>query len=346
MDPLLRQISKFIKLIYVLVLLLVVYTAVLFYFTYYPPDPNRVAEIAKAEIVSWRPKAITDIPDTDKGKIIRQGYELILKTSEYIGPMADDASKRLAGNNLSCGNCHLAGGRKIGSGSFIGVANRFPQFRGRENKEGTLKERINGCMERSMSGKKLDEDSDEMNAMIAYMEWLSEDVPEDIEQLYKGYTSIELPEIKADTSIGHKLYELKCMICHGEKGLGQKMPGEIFTGYVYPPLGGQDTFNDGAGMNRVITAAEFIKSNMPFGATYDAPEVTDEEAYHIAAYINTFDRPSKAEKEADFPDKKLKPVSTPYGPWEDDFSAEQHKFGPFHPIMEYYQEKFGITKTK
>ena len=85
---------------------------------------------------------------------------------------------------------------------------------------------------------------------------------------------------------------------------------------------------------------------MPFGATYDAPMVTDEEAYHLAAYINTFERPSKPNKEDDFPDRKLKPVSTPYGPWEDKFSSEQHKFGPFPPIIEYYQKEYSIKKTK
>ena len=197
-----------------------------------------------------------------------------------------------------------------------------------------------------MAGKMLPIDSDEMKAIVAYMQWLSKDVPPDIEKLYKGYVKIQIPEQKADPIIGEKLYDLQCKHCHMEKGTGMKIPGERFTGYIYPPLGGHDTFNDGAGMNRVITAAQFIKGNMPFGATHDAPLVTDEEAYHLAAYINTFERPIKPNREDDFPDKKLKPVSTPYGPWEDDFSPEQHKFGPFQPIMEYYKKEYDIVKTK
>lgn len=296
---------------------------------------------------TWRPKSIeTDLPPGDEGAEIKFGYLLITKTSEYIGPLARSAEKRLAGNNLSCNNCHLNGGRKIGSGSFVGVYNRFPQFRGRENKIGTLEERINGCMERSMSGTALEEDSDEMQAMIAYMRWLSEEVPEDMEQLYKGYVSIEIPNIKADPAKGRQLYQKLCKHCHMDDGAGVEIYGDTFTGYLYPPIGGDDTFNDGAGMNRVITAAQFIKGNMPFGASYDAPQVTDEEAYHLAAYINTFPRPEKSNREADFPDKKLKPVSTPYGPWADPFSADQHKFGPFQPIMEYYKSEFDIVKTK
>jgi thiosulfate dehydrogenase len=303
---------------------------------------------AEKEVRSfWYPKSIeTDLPAGEKGAEIKFGYRLITKTSNYIGPLSKDPTKQYAGNNLSCNNCHLNAGRKIGSGSFVGVANRFPQFRKRENKMGTLKERVNGCMERSMNGNKMPEDCEEMEAIITYMEWLSEDVPEEIEKLYKGYVKFDIPNYKANPEIGAALYEEYCQRCHMNNGEGMKIPGDNFTGYINPPIGGHDSFNDGAGMNRVITAAEFIKGNMPFGATYDGPMVTDVEAFHLAAYINTFDRPSKENKQADFPDKKHKPVSTPYGPWEDDFSPEQHKFGPFPPMIDYYKKEFKITKTK
>jgi len=295
----------------------------------------------------WYPKSIeTDLPVGERGAEIKYGYLLITKTSDYIGPLSKDSTKHYAGNNLTCNNCHLNAGRKIGSGSFVGVANRFPQYRGREDKVGTLRERINGCMERSMNGRKMPEDCEEMNAIIAYIEWLSEDVNKDIGKLYEGYVKIAIPNRKADPKRGKELYILHCQHCHKENGEGKKIPGANFTGYIYPPIGGNDSFNDGAGMNRVITAANFIKGNMPFGASHDAPMVTDEEAYHLAAYINTFERPSKPNKEVDFPDKRRKPVSTPYGPWADDFPPEQHKFGPFQPIMTYYKEKYNINKTK
>lgn len=296
---------------------------------------------------SWHLKSIdTDLPTGDEGAQIKYGYLVINKTSEYIGPLANDENMRFAGNNLSCNNCHLNGGRKIGSGSFVGVYNRFPQFRGRENKIGTLEERINGCMERSMSGRKMPEDSEEMQAIIAYMKWLSEDIPPDLEKKFKGYLPIKIPEFKADTIIGKKLYEEQCMVCHQKDGTGQRIPGKTFSGYIYPPVGGRDSYNDGAGMNRVLTAAQFIKWNMPFGATHDNPILSDEQAYHIAAYINTFSRPRKANRQQDFPDKTKKPVSTPYGPWTDDFSAEQHKFGPFPPIIDYYKKEYNMKKTK
>ena len=322
------------------------FIGVIGFWTFHLAYPGIFHDQTTAEL-PWRPRSVeTDLPLGEVGAEIKYGYLLITKTSDQIGPLAKDKKMRFAGNNLTCNNCHLNAGRKIGSGSFVGVTNRFPQFRGRENKRGTMEERINGCMERSMSGSKIPEDGKEMQAMIAYMEWLSEDVPAELEKEYKGYVKIKIPNFKADPEKGKELYQIRCQLCHLENGEGWKIGGEEFSGYLYPPLGGDDTYNDGAGMNRVLTAAEFIKGNMPFGATKEDPLLTDEESYHIAAYINTFKRPIKENREADFPDKKLKPVSTPYGPWTDDFSAEQHKFGPFPPIIDFYKKEYDLVKTK
>lgn len=294
----------------------------------------------------WKPKSIaTDLGNEKKAALIKLGFDVITKTPELIGPMSKDIKKRFAGNNLTCQSCHLEAGTKPGSGSFVGVYNRFPQYRGREDKIGTLEERIDGCMERSMNGQKLPHNTLEMQGMIAYMKWLSEDVPEEKQDIYKGFVKVDLPEIKADLVAGKATFEQHCVVCHGNNGQGIR-PGENAM-YQFPPLWGNDSYNHGAGMHRVITAAEFIKGNMPFQqATYDKPVLTDMEAYNVAAYINSFDRPQKSNPEADFPDKKKKPVSTPYGPWADGFSAEQHKYGPFQPIMEFYKKEYGISKNK
>ncbi|MFY0593119.1 c-type cytochrome [Roseivirga sp.] len=295
---------------------------------------------------SWRPRnAQTDLGTSPRDNLVKYGYQVITETSKHIGPLAPEIKSRLAGNNLSCQSCHLDAGRKTGSASFVGVANRFPQFRGRENKMGNLIERVNGCMERSMDGEVLPEGSLEMQAIIAYMEWLSEDVPDDREEEFKGFAKVELPNEAADPVRGKEIYTKHCQTCHMEDGQGQR-PSETDK-YLYPPLWGNDSYNHGAGMHRVITAAQFIKGNMPYlEATLDNPVLTDEEAYHVAAYINSFERSQKSNPETDFPDKNLKPVSTPYGPWVDRFSPEQHKYGPFQPIMAWYEKELGIKKSK
>ncbi|MEK9788735.1 MAG: c-type cytochrome, partial [Flavobacteriaceae bacterium] len=241
---------------------------------------------------------------------------------------------------------HLNGGTLSGSASWIGVTTRYPQFRGRENKIGTIEERINGCMERSMNGQKLPEKGPQMTAIVAYMKWINTALPKLNKKEIKGYPPIKIPETAVDLNQGKMVYEKECALCHGEKGEGIPY-AENRRGYQYPPLWGEDSYNDGAGMHRVLTAAAFIKSNMPYlQADWENPKLTDEEAYHVAGYINSFQRPQKQNKSLDFPDRKRKPVSTPYGPWADNFSAEQHKFGPFPPIIDFYQATFGLTKTK
>lgn len=328
-----------LKMLLALISLLVLFLIVI------SVNPDLLVKKAK-DTGPWKPKSVlTDLEGEPKAALIKFGFELITKTPQLIGPMSSNPNKQFAGNNLTCQNCHLEAGTKPGSGSFVGVLNRFPQFSGRENRMGTLEQRVDGCMQRSMNGQPLPENSLEMKAIIAYIKWLSEDVPEEEEAKYKGYAKVKLPEVAADPLLGKLTFEKHCVVCHGDNGQGQR-PSENAL-YIYPPLWGNDTYNHGAGMHRVITAAEFIKGNMPYlQATWDNPVLSDEEAYHVAAYINSFDRPLKSNPEADFPEKHLKPVSTPYGPWTDDFTAEQHKYGPFQPIMKFYDEKYGIKKSK
>ncbi|MDG1572926.1 c-type cytochrome [Robiginitalea sp. M366] len=311
----------------------------------YTPD-SRVSlssmdPIRKLE--AWHPRDITQNA-TQAPSRVRKGYELVAHTADYLGPEAPDPEMRFTGNHMNCTSCHLKAGTQAGAASWVGVAARFPQFGGRSNRVGTLEDRINGCMERSMNGRKLPVDSEPMQAMVAYMEWLGEDLPEAEAAAYQGFPRLKIPEGAVDLQAGEAVYAKDCAVCHGAGGQGISKPD---GGYIYPPLWGPDSFNDGAGMHRVLTAAQFIKGNMPYGlATRESPVLTDEEAFQVAGYINSFDRPHKTGTEADYPDRTLKPVSTPYGPWADDFSPQQHQYGPFPPIIAYYKEYYNLTKTK
>ena len=85
-------------------------------------------------------------------------------------------------------------------------------------------------------------------------------------------------------------------------------------------------------MNRLINAANFVHSNMPQGADYLNPLLSTDDAWNVAAFVLSQPRPHKPGLEKDFPDRALKPVDTPYGPYLDGFSEQQHKYGPFAPI--------------
>lgn len=308
------------------------------------PDLFKSKKVSDAD---WQPKDVEkEMASGFLPQNVLYGYKLLSETQKYLGPQAEDPAMRHAGNNLSCTSCHLENGNHPGGASWAGVVERFPSFGGRSNSIGTIEDRINGCFERSMNGKKVGVDTREMKAMVSYMEWLAEDMPKEQKEYYAGFTDIEIPDVAVDLEFGKRVYDKDCAVCHQDDGQGMRS-ADFSEGYQFPPLWGKDTYNEGAGMHRVITSALFIKANMPSGvATKENPVLTDEEAYHVAGYINSFDRPTKSNKEADFPDKKLKPVSTPYGPWEDDFSAEQHKYGPYQPIIEYYKETYNISKNK
>jgi len=139
----------------------------------------------------------------------------------------------------------------------------------------------------------------------------------------------------ADPDRGRPIYLRACAGCHLEDGAGvlRSVPNPDF-GYVMPPLWGPDSFNDGAGMSRLITAANFVHLNMPHGTDYLNPQLTPEQAWDVAAYMVSQPRPQKAGLDKDFPNLLDKPVDTPYGPYADGFSAQQHKYGPFAPIRE------------
>lgn len=284
--------------------------------------------------------------NSQKDQQIKYGYDLITNTPKYFGSEAP-ADQRYAGNNLACKNCHLKSGKKAFSMPFIGVSGRFPQFLARENRVETLEDRINGCMERSLNGKPLAHDSKEMQAMVAYMNWLSRDIPSNYNLVGKGFAEIDIPNRAVNLAKGKRIYQSNCAACHGNNGEGENSQKDLPEGESFcPPLWGNASFNEGAGMARVITAARFIKGNMPFGTKASHPVLTDEEAFDVAGYINSFERPERANKEKDYPNLKLKPVSTPYPPYADDFPTKQHKFGPYPEIIDYYQNKYEIKKDK
>jgi len=285
---------------------------------------------------------VSALGNTPQELEIKLGFDIFQNSSKYIGPAGKKSQPVYAGNNLACANCHLLGGTKPYAAPLIGVVARFPQYRGREDKIGTIAERVNGCMERSMNGVALDSTGKEMKALISYMTWLGKYAADKGEYKGQGFLPLEIPDRAVNLEKGQSIFERNCAVCHGADGQGQMRKDSLR--YTYPPLWGPDSYNNRAGMTRVITAAQFIKANMPFGVTFDQPLLSDEDCYDVAGYINKQQRPEKQHLEKDFPNLKKKPVSTPYPPYADTFSIEQHQLGPFKPIMEYYKTTHNETK--
>jgi thiosulfate dehydrogenase len=301
-------------------------------------DQITAAERVVIDLTQWKPPDIGTVGDDPFGELVKYGYALFTNTANGIGPAVLDPAKRFAGNNLACQNCHLQAGTQSYAMPLVGVWGQFPQYRGREGAVDLLEERINGCMERSMNGQALLFESREMKAFSSYMRWLSTGIPDTARLVGAGTLQIKEPERAADLARGAEIYTQVCAACHGPGGLGMRAQDGLGLGYQFPPLWGPDSYNNGAGMSRLLTAAAYAMHNMPLGTRFDAPVLTDEQAYDVAGYIVSQNRPEKANLDKDFPIRLQKPIDTPYGPYADDFPKEQHKLGPFGPIRAKIKE--------
>jgi thiosulfate dehydrogenase len=263
------------------------------------------------------------------------GQQLLTDTVQLLGPNAADPALRYSGNGLACASCHIGAGADPGNLSLATSVTRYPRKSPRSASNETIQDRINGCMMRSMNGRALPDDSPEMIAMVSYLRFLTARDAGMGKSKRKASESpaFKTPARRADLEAGERVFKQRCAACHQDDGQGLPASSNRRDGYVFPPLWGPDSFNDGAGMHRVLTAAKFIKARMPLGRA----DLTDDEAFDVAAFINSKPRPEMANLAADFPDKTAKPVDTGYPPFADSFPLDQHRFGPFGPIEAYYK---------
>lgn len=242
---------------------------------------NEMSEKDETNIPEITPIEELD-PDDPLTKAIKYGQEIFNETNTVL--------PEYVGNELSCQSCHADGG--LGkSSTLVGVVADYPQYRGREGVVFTLEDRINGCFIRSMNGKMLPYDSEEMRALMAYFSHISKGVP--IGEERPWFQANEMKEIpEPDVVKGEELYVSKnCMTCHGENGEG-------IGPNTGPALWGDNSFNDGAGLTRLSKMAAYIKNNMPIGET---GTLTDQEAADLAAYILMHVRPQFEGVAEDFP---------------------------------------------
>ncbi|HEX6531519.1 MAG TPA: c-type cytochrome, partial [Nitrospira sp.] len=238
----------------------------------------------------FTPPSPESIPPGLRGEQIRMGYEVVVHTQRY--------AKRYVGNKLNCTNCHLDAGLNPNAASFVGLSTQYPEYSARVGRKITLGERINACFQRSLNGKPLPPDSSKLQAVIAYIEWLSQNVPRGSAVAWRGISRLS-PIRQPDPARGKAVFSKKCFFCHGSDGQGTM---------AAPPLWGPGSYSIAAEMGRISVAASFIKGNMPRGWGWT---VTDTEAFDVAAYMNGQPRPDIRGKESDWP-KGGKPEDSPY----------------------------------
>jgi thiosulfate dehydrogenase len=244
---------------------------------------NASAQVTAPE---FKPPPDSSIPSGPKGIAVQEGKKLVTETHQRL--------PKYVANGLNCTNCHLAGGTTANASPWVGIWGVFPEYRARSGKIISLQERVNDCFERSMNGKALPYNSAEMNNILAYMQWLSTNVPTGVSVKGRGFGPID-QKLEPDANHGKQVFAAKCASCHGADGQGAKTPAGA---YAVPPLWGKNSFNDGAGMARTYTAAAFVKHNMPLGQD---GMLTDQEAVDAAEFFTHQPRPVYPRKAKDWP---------------------------------------------
>lgn len=258
------------------------------------PAPAATAAGAAVQFTeaNWSPKREADIPNDSMGASIRRGLYLMRFTPESL--------PQFATSGLRCTSCHQDDGLKLTAAPLTGSHARFPKYMGRTGTTITLADRVNYCFTRSLAGNVLPLESREMTDLLAYMQFISQGVPTG----YKlaGHDGlISMPDtLDGNAARGEALYtEKTCVACHGADGAGMG---------VLPPLWGPKAYSIGASMSRIERAASFIYHNMP----QTAPgSLTHQEAFDLAAYINSKPRPDSPAKELDWPAGGA-PADVPY----------------------------------
>lgn len=240
----------------------------------------------KKVVQPFRIPDISSVPNDKSGESILRGKDYLEHTFEKL--------PQFVGAKINCTNCHLNSGKTQFAGPWIGVAARFPQYRSRSGKVDTLTDRVNDCFERSLNGSRLPEKSPEMTDIISYMTWLSKGyaIGQDIQG--SGMPKIVLDRLP-DLKTGRVIYEAKCASCHQSNGQGLYTANGQVT---FPALWGSKSFNIGAGMARLQTAAGFVKKNMPLG---QGGSLSDDEAWDVAGYFSQQNRPDFKNKSKDWP---------------------------------------------
>ncbi|MFM6947597.1 MAG: c-type cytochrome [Aquirufa sp.] len=285
--------------------------------TYVAPDSN-FSHLWSAPS-DWRMMYLSK----EEKELVLYGRELIAHTSEYLGP---NGSVQHSSNGMNCQNCHLKAGTQAWGNNYFAVQSTYPKFRARSGTKEDQFKRVNDCFQRSLNGQALLKESKEMKAILAYIKWLGSDIEKG--KVPKGAGIFKLKKLKraADPSKGQAIYASKCQSCHQANGEG--ILAENGKSYTYPPLWGPHSYNQGAGLYRISNFAGFVKYNMPLGTTYDKPQLSNEEAWDLAAFVNSMPRP-EMDLSKDWPDISKKPFDHPFGPYTDGKSELQHKYGPY-----------------
>jgi thiosulfate dehydrogenase len=243
------------------------------------PESSAFAQQTQKPRVPFRVPSVDELKDSTYRASALRGRAILLATR--------DSLPHNVGNSLRCASCHLDGGLRRDAMSWVGSFARFPQYRARSGKIDLIEDRINDCFQRSMNGRALAPVGRDMRDIVTYLAFLSSGTPVGAETEGQGLPRLQ--PLKGDPVRGAAVFTTVCSRCHGANGQGTTLA---------PPTWGPHSFNVGAGMARINTAASFIHAVMPIDR---ALHLSAQQAFDVATYINTRPRPDFPAKARDWP---------------------------------------------
>ena len=240
--------------------------------------------------LDYTPPPDSLIPNDQLGTSIRRGLALVTHTT--------DSLPQYATGSLQCSSCHIDAGRRRDAAGLLGVYARVPKYMDRTGAVIPLEDRVNYCFTRSLAGNRIPTDSREMQDIVAYLAYISTGVP--VGRHVRGEAMPQMPKLTGDSARGAKLFATTCTMCHGVDGQGNPP--------AFPALWGPKSFSIGASMAREERAATFIRHFMPQS---NPGSLTDQQAFDLAAFVNSHARPDSPGKENDWPEGGA-PYDVPY----------------------------------
>jgi thiosulfate dehydrogenase len=257
--------------------------------------PARAAAPAPVKPVSGPPSE-SEIPQGEFGDVVRLGEKIFRDPATYAGAYV--------GNDLRCSNCHLDAGRRAGAAPMGPAYVAYPAYRAKNGHVNSFEERLQGCFRYSMNGKVPPLGDPILVALESYSFFLAKGLPTGEPAPDRGFTELPKPSLPADYARGGEAYAQQCAACHGADGHGQSSGDKV----VFPALWGPRSFNWGAGMTSIKSAAEFIHANMPLGL---GGTLSVQQAWDVATYIDSQVRPQDPRFTGDVAETRKKHHDTP-----------------------------------
>ena len=192
--------------------------------------------VAKGSGITYNPPKPEEAPQDIREAVIL-GYNILTDTPKY--------APTFSGNKLSCTNCHFNSGisesGKNGGLSLVGVGAKYPLYRDRQKYSVDMVLWVSDCFERSMNGIVPAVTSKEMQSVLAYLQWISKDIP-----IYNEVPWLKTLTIKSNhkgnTETGRQVFDKTVPSVIALMGLGQCWPQlylaitPIMTGQVWANL--------------------------------------------------------------------------------------------------------------